>query len=120
MRVWVTGGRDYPDRQALWRVLDELHANYIIDVIGHGAYPGGADLYAEQWAKRQQIDYRGYPAKWRAQGGSAGPRRNRHGLGDFQPHRIVACPGGRGTADCLLAAKELGYTDDEIQHVVPA
>ncbi len=117
MRVYVGGGRDYNNVDRVEAVLRDLG----ITELATGACKwGGADLWAEQWARRHEINYRGYPAKWRTYGNAAGPIRNREGIELFTPELIVAFPGGRGTADMLQAARERGYTDDQLLVVTDA
>lgn len=102
IRIVVTGGRDYANGAQLFGVLDQLHASVTIAELAHGACPyGGADILAEDWAKSREIAYRGYPAPFKTIGKAAGPSRNRLMLMQFKPDRVVAFPGGRGTANCI-------------------
>ena len=98
MKVVVTGGRDYDNKRVVWTVLDDLHRKYDFTLLVTGACPyGGADLLAEQWAKENEVDYRGYPAKFKRTGKSAGPIRNKRMLSEVLPDLVVAFPGGTGT-----------------------
>jgi hypothetical protein len=117
--VVVTGGRNYRDRVTVYMALDRLHAQEEITLLVHGACEfGGADIIAEDWAKRRQIDYRGMPAKKTVSGRILGPERNRRMLkfasdealaeGDTRPVRVCYFEGGRGTSDCCNAAVEIG------------
>lgn len=107
--VIVTGGRYYSDRMHVYRVLDRLHAEEPIDIVVHGACPfGGADLFAEEWARHREVSYLGLPAKFKAYGGRAGPYRNEdmvrnHAYGG----RLVAFPGGNGTNGTVEIAEHL-------------
>jgi hypothetical protein len=111
MRVLVCGGRDYADKDALFRALDSLHDGESISIVIHGAcvdrdnHLRGADGLAEAWAISREIPYCGYPAKWKALGRSAGPERNFSMLERSRPHVVLAAPGGRGTADMIRRAK---------------
>jgi SLOG family YspA-like protein len=109
----VCGGRDYENPIVVSDTLNEIHADTPIALVIHGAAPG-ADLFAEQWAKRREINYLGVPAKWSTHGNSAGPIRNREML-RFKPGLVVAFPGYKGTADMVsvaraahIAVKEIG------------
>jgi len=105
-RVLVCGGRDYDDRDQLFRVLDAAHqANPIICLI-HGA-ARGADTLAEQWAIFRDVLIESYPAQWR-DGKKAGPIRNQKMIDDGRPHIVIAFPGGIGTADMVHRAEEAG------------
>lgn len=74
--VFVTGGRDYPDRARVWAALDTLAFLYGDLCVIQGACRG-ADLMAEAWAKDRQHDYVGCPAKWDRDGKKAGYDRNK-------------------------------------------
>jgi len=107
MIVVVTGGRDYFDGDTVWRVLYEVHAEYEIDLLVHGA-AAGADASAHEWAKENNVRRYPCPADWDRLGRRAGPIRNRYMLDTFRPDLVVAFPGGTGTADCVRAAEERG------------
>lgn len=108
-RLVITGGRDYWDRAALWEVLDATHALLPIAFLGHGGATG-ADTLADRWAKARGVMRQDYPADWRRWGRRmAGGIRNRQMLLRVQPHLVYAFPGGSGTADCVAAARELGF-----------
>ena len=40
MRIIVCGGRDFSDREALFRVLDDLHSTHGFTLLVHGASRG--------------------------------------------------------------------------------
>lgn len=61
MRILVTGSRDWPDQELVWRVLDELLDKHGSIVVVHGACPTGADEQADDWAGTRELD--GYPVK---------------------------------------------------------
>lgn len=122
LRVVVTGGRDYEDRDVVWRALDRIHAKHGILVVIHGACDErdpvtgerrlrGADRWADEWA-----DARGIPkipepvtrGEWRQFGGYAGPRRNERMFVKHTPDLCVHLPGGTGTADCCQRAYDHG------------
>lgn len=104
MKVLVCGGRDYADRNHLWRFMSEIHrANNITELI-HGA-ASGADTLAGEWAKHNSIKVTAVPADWKGKGKSAGYVRNRQMLG-LNPDMVVAFPGGRGTEQMVRLANE--------------
>lgn len=81
------------------------------DLVVTGACPRGADLLAEQWAKRCQVDYLGMPARWNtATGRGAGFERNIRMLDRFPKATVLAFPEGeaRGTRHCIEQAKKRG------------
>lgn len=106
-RVLVCGGRDYEDHEQLFRVLTAAHfANPIILLIHGGA--SGADDLAGQWARHVGVRWKAYPAHWKSEGKSAGPKRNQRMLDDGKPHLVIAFPGGKGTANMIKQAKTAG------------
>lgn len=110
--VLVTGGRNFSDREMLASNMDRLHTVNSFKLLVHGA-SSGADTLASEWAKRKGIETRAYPADWNAHGKAAGPIRNREMLKE-KPDLVVAFPGGRGTADMVNAAKQVGVKVVEV------
>jgi hypothetical protein len=108
--VLVTGGRDYHDRVAVARALAALDPGLIIE---GGAR--GADTLARLWAESEGVHVMHCEARWNAYGKRAGPVRNgvmvrtaallKAGGADV---RVVAFPGGTGTADCIAQATAAG------------
>lgn len=90
--IVVGGGRDYTDRDHVFRVLDAIHLERGIRRLGHGAcgwdandsathYRSklrGADRFADEWAHERKVIFARYPAAWSFKrggfGGSAGGR----------------------------------------------
>lgn len=107
MRLIVTGGRDYTDSQELFGFLDEIHCETPITLLIHGA-ASGADTLAEEWAKSREVSYLGIPAKWKTgtQGKAEGVIRNRL-LFDWEPDKVLAVQGGKGTASTVRIAQTL-------------
>lgn len=107
MRVLVCGGRDYRNRNAVWRALDWLHEAKGITAVIQGA-ADGADRWAAEWGVERQVPVCSFPADWDQHGKAAGPIRNRRMLAEGKPDGVVAFPGGRGTLDMTNAAEALG------------
>ena len=99
MRVLITGGRDFADRQLLFETLDRLHAARGFTLVIHGAAKG-ADSLADEWAKERGIEVQARPADWKKHGRAAGPIRNQEMLKE-NPQLVVAFPGGKGTANMV-------------------
>lgn len=111
MILLVCGGRDYANRDMVFRVLDWLHAKVQpVALLVQGGCRTGADAFAREWAKDRIADghWRSYHANWQAHGRSAGPKRNAWMLHDSQPDLVLAFPGGRGTADMVSKALAAG------------
>jgi hypothetical protein len=109
MRVVVTGGRDYADRERVYATLDALG----VRMVAHGG-ARGADWLADDWAESRGVTQAIFEAHWDRDGKAAGPRRNIRMLHDFHPDAVVAFPGGRGTAHCVAEARKRGIRVIEV------
>lgn len=122
LRVYVTGGRDFNDRETVFRALDKVARKHgvVCLISGHctiydeeaaSFVLSGADRWAEEWA-----DARGIPKmlfevtreQWKTLGKRAGPARNERAIVEGLPDLCVYFPGGRGTADALARCFEHG------------
>lgn len=106
MRVLVTGGRDFHDRELVFPTLDRLHDTYRFTVLIHGD-ASGADRLSGEWASERGVKVEAQPADWKRYGRAAGPIRNQQMLQE-KPGLVVAFPGGKGTADMVKRAKAAG------------
>ena len=99
----VCGGRDYSDRDAVFRALDSLQAKHPnITILQGGA--SGADALAHEWAMARERPSITVPAEWGKYDKAAGPRRNTIML-HYLPDGVVAFPGDLGTADMCRQAE---------------
>lgn len=121
--VLVFGGRDYADKAALYRTLDDIHARRTITCIVEGE-ASGADRLARQWAESRGVDVDPYPADWnnidrpgavvrrnsRGQlyDAAAGHIRNELMLRLGRPSFAVGFPGGKGTRDMTKRCWQYG------------
>jgi hypothetical protein len=103
-RLLVCGGRDFDGRDALFSELDRIAPTTIIQ---GGAR--GADRLAANWANAH-ANLETYPADWDRHGKAAGAIRNQQMLDEGRPDAVLACPGGRGTADMVRRARSAGLT----------
>ena len=107
MRVLITGGRNFDNRELLETTLDAVHASTPLSVLIHGA-ASGADTMAGEWASRNGNRSCRLPCQFgNNTDAGAGPIRNREML-ELSPDLLVAFPGGRGTADMISAAEQKG------------
>lgn len=97
MIALVCGGRDFKDRNLVWRILDMM----IIDLLVHGDCRTGADFFADLWARNRRQKVRSYPAEWDKHGNRAGPIRNAFMFEDSKPNIVIAFPGGPGTQNMV-------------------
>lgn len=103
MILLVTGGRDFADRNLVWKILDHI----LFDELIHGGCPTGADYFADLWSRnRGHKRVRVFPAEWDKFGNRAGPIRNALMLEQGKPNLVVAFPGGPGTANMVQLAKQ--------------
>lgn len=98
--VLVCGGRKFRDTIFVFEALDEIAAEYGIDLLVHGG-AAGADTIADEWAKDRGVPPVMWAALWDAEGRAAGPQRNGRMFDFMQPTRVVAFPGGVGTNNML-------------------
>lgn len=111
MKALVCGGRAYDDWFRVKTTLSFLSKN---DEIICGGAPG-ADELAIKYARRANLIFHVYPAKWDVHGPKAGPIRNQEMLLKEFPDLVIAFPGGRGTADMVRRAEKSGI---EVRQVV--
>src|ERR1700677_825377 len=96
IKVLVCGGRDFLDKQFVFKSLDAVHAEIPIAVLVHGN-ARGADTIGKEWAEAHpEIIIKCYPADWAKHGKAAGFIRNAQMLTE-SPDLVVAFPGGNGT-----------------------
>lgn len=119
MRVAITGGRYYKDRENVYRWLGMLFVpEYPNDSNGsagtwlprpdlHLILGGadGVDRFAEDWAVVHWVAHTVYKADWDKYGHGAGPIRNKQMLDEGKPELVIAFPGGRGTANMVRQAR---------------
>lgn len=107
----VTGGRDSWDVPTIEGVLSDFHAATPFRGLYYGCATG-ADTVARRWAEANGVPATRFMAHWQDHGRSAGPIRNRGmlraALACGLPVRLFAFAGGRGTADCVRQAKQMG------------
>jgi hypothetical protein len=112
VNVLVCGGRDFADRDFVFRCLDRAHAKRPITLVISGG-ADGADALGEQWAQANRVHCAVVKALWNARDGSldrsAGPKRNEAML-SLAPDAVIAFPGGNGTAHMVRVAMDANVT----------
>ena len=110
LSVLLCGGRDFRGWKAVERVLDLISPELII----HGA-ARGADSLAGQYARRNEVPCREFPAFWKPWGPGgpvdrgAGHDRNQKMLDEGRPDIVLAMPGGKGTQDMVRRSRQQGF-----------
>ena len=99
MKVLVCGGRKYNNRERLFQMLDEIHAETPIGLIIHGDATG-ADTLAGEWANERNVSFLTYPIE----PGEDGFARNTRMLHASDPDIVMYFPGGNGTSDMVAKA----------------
>lgn len=112
MRIIVCGGRGYSDKTRLREVLGG-YLDHITVLIHGGA--SGADAMAAAWAHDHRVPVLAFRANWAENGLSAGPIRNQKMIDEGEPDRVIAFPGGKGTADMVAKALAAGVPVIAIQ-----
>lgn len=105
MKLLVCGSRNARDRTPTWRALDKRRAKIKAIVVGGAT---GVDRFAERWAKQNGVPCIRIDAQWTFYGRRAGPLRNGWMLDLVRPDRVLALPGGAGTADMVEQARSAG------------
>lgn len=113
MRVLVTGGRDYRDRDRVFAELDARYRAARRDFVVIQGGATGADALAREWAyvrgaEGWHLRMLNFPADWTKHGRAAGPLRNAQMIAEGLPDLVLAFPGGRGTADMVRKAMAAG------------
>lgn len=122
LRVVVTGGRYYDDRDMVFRALDRIDRKHGIVCVIHGQCMmknertgeweiSGADKWADEWAEERRKPCSRWPVApgaWKAIGKRAGPERTERMIEQAVPDLCVALPGGTGTAGCVAKCRERG------------
>ena len=101
MRIIVTGGRHFTDREFLYRCLDSYDG--VSEIIHGGA--SGADRLAGDWASDNNVPSIVFKAQWDIHGRAAGPIRNKL-MAQYGADLCLAFEGGRGTANMVKTAKD--------------
>jgi hypothetical protein len=116
-RYLFCGGRDWSDPGRVRTVLNGLPRDA---VIVHGAARGAdetVDIVARHMinhGKDKRFWIISCPADWDECGKGGGPIRNRQMLDEFQPHEVIAFPGGNGTRNMVEQASLRGIPVTEI------
>lgn len=114
IRVIICGGRDFKDPGLLYTTMDQLHAEHNFTLVINGGAKG-ADTIGRLWAKSRSIACVTIPADWDLYGRSAGPIRNKQIIKEQHPEMVVAFPGGRGTENMKLLARQYNIPVIEVE-----
>lgn len=110
IRLVMTGGRDYTDREFVYYVLDYINEAQGVALLIHGK-ARGADTFAHEWALSRNVLIDPYPISredWRRYGKRYGSIRNGHMIEYGRPEAAVAFPGRNGTANMIMQCHRAG------------
>lgn len=109
MIVLICGGRNFHNKNLLFKILDMLPITYTKIVNGAAK---GADKLSTEYAEERNIPYQEYPANWDRYRGlkpnPAGFIRNGEMLEKEKIDLVIAFPGGGGTKDMTTKSKAAG------------
>lgn len=105
MKILIAGGRDFSDKDFLYRYMDQFLDQATLVISGCAK---GADKLGEKWANDRGIPVERFPAQWSRYGRKAGPLRNIEMLEKGKPDLVVVFKGGTGSAHMASIAKKAG------------
>ena len=108
--VLICGGRFYNDLDKVTKVVMEIDRKYV--VLTGGA--SGADDLAHRVARNAGYDTVVCPANWVRHGKGGGFKRNQFMADEFDVYRVIAFPGGNGTAHMVRIAGDMGIPVERI------
>ena len=110
-KLIVAGGRDFDDYQLLSNKLTEirdiiLDENLADDLLIVSGAARGADKLGEEWARKNHVGIKQFPADWDRYGKSAGYKRNKE-MAEYGDALLAFWDGkSRGTGHMINLAKE--------------
>ena len=104
MKVIIAGGRDFDNYEMLSDTMKNLNI-IVSEVVCGGA--NGADLLGKEWAERNGIPVKMFPADWDQYGKSAGFIRN-HDMAEYADFLVAFWDGeSRGTKNMIDTMRQL-------------
>ena len=105
MKYIIAGGRDFNNRNVLYKILNEnRYSENITEIVSGDAR--GADTLGAEWANVNGIRLTHFPAKWEIYGKSAGFIRNAD-MGAYADAAIIFWDGeSKGTKHMIKTMKK--------------
>jgi len=107
VKVAFAGGLDCNDYQAIWDVLDKVHAKHADMVLLHGGSTKGAEFIASRWADAHKVPQVSFKPDWTRHAKAAPFKRNDELL-KVLPIGVVVFPGSGITDNLADKAKAMG------------
>lgn len=105
-KIAFAGGTDFNDHEAIWSVLDHIHAKRPDMVLMHGGTPRGAEKIAAAWADNRKVPQIAFKPEWTRDGKAAPFLRNDRML-ETLPAAVVIFPGSGITDNLADKAKKM-------------
>jgi predicted double-glycine peptidase len=103
MKTIIAGSRDFNHLSSVAYCIKQSGFN-ITEVVSGGCK--GVDLLGEEWAKKNKIPIKRFPAAWDEHGKAAGPIRNQQ-MAEYADALIaIVAPNSKGTRDMLNKANK--------------
>ncbi len=109
MKTIIAGSRSITDINIINKAIEESgFASSITEIVSGEAR--GVDKLGEQWANENNIPIKGFPAKWKKYGRSAGVIRNNQ-MAKYADALVAVWDGvSTGTQDMINRAKAMSLT----------
>ncbi len=109
MNLMVCGGRDFNNKELLFKTLDELiKENNWTDIVILEGEAKGADTLVKDYVAKRNLLFKPYPADWKSWGKAAGPIRNKAMVTDCD-YCVAFWDGqSRGTKSSIEFCKQIG------------
>ena len=104
MRVIVTGGPDFRDRELMHATLDSVKHPITLLIAGDER---GAESMALDWAESHGIEFKEFFADYQGHDPAGFRLRNQRMIEHGAPNMVIAFPGGRITRDIVRRARRL-------------
>ena len=100
MKIIVAGGRDYTNKDIVFKALDNMSKSINITEVVCGMAKG-VDTLGREWAIKNDIPVAEFPADWNKHGKAAGPIRNKE-MRDYAQGLVAFWDGqSRGTKNMI-------------------
>lgn len=104
MKVIVTGGTDFRDRELMHATLDSLKQPITLVMAGDER---GAESMALDWAESHGVEFKEFYSDYQGHGPAGFRLRNQRMIESGDPDLVIAFAGGRVSADMVRRASRM-------------